>query len=156
MKKIMISASLGLAIALSACQTLTSSTEIVADTILASQSIDSMKTDFAPYVDDKQALVELADLQADILTTFSTGENFEQIFSYRLRALIVYETLSKYAVDNWGLMTDEQQASLIALDNQLISINSAIDDLESSSGVGDELLGLIYDATVLMSYYKIF
>ena len=151
MKKVLL---LGAAVALSGCQLLTDSVDVAASTIFASDSVDAMQTELGDYSDNQTALVELDQLQAEIKETLTTGDNALYVESYRARALIIYSTLKDEAVSRWTELSTEQQASMIALDNELIALNESIEDMLSSVEAETSILDMIYRATILMTYYK--
>ena len=141
------------ALSLSACQ-ITPVVDTAADIIFASDKIDTIQTELGEFSSNQEALKELDSLQVDIKNTLTTGGDLFAVESYHARALIIYATLKGEVKSRWSELTAEQQAILIALDNELISINTGIVAMKNSAGVSDDLFDMLYRATVLMSYYK--
>ena len=141
------------ALSLSACQ-ITPVVDTAADIIFASDKIDTIQTELGEFSSNQEALKELDSLQSDIKNTLTTGGDLFAVESYHARALIIYTTLKSEVKSRWDELTAEQQATLIALDNELISINTSIVAMKNSAGVSDDLFEMLYRATMLMSYYK--
>ena len=150
MKKLLLAVTATLA--LSACQT--TPIDTAAGIILASDKIDLMQTELGEFSSNQEALKELDSLQADIKNTMTTGGDILSIESYHVRAIMIYETLKGEVKTRWSELSAEQQAKLIALDNDLVEINANIVAMKNSVNVKSEVLEMIYSATVLMSYYK--
>ena len=150
MKKLLLAVTATLA--LTACQT--TPIDTAAGIILASDKIDLMQTELGEFSSNQEALKELDSLQADIKNTMTTGGDILSIESYHARTVITYETFKREIKTRWSELTAEQQAKLIALDNDLIEINANIVAMKNSANVKSEVLEMIYRATVLMSYYK--
>lgn len=146
--------SVALVLLLPGCQLLTSSVDIASSVILASDKVDATQSEVGEFSTNQEALAELDSLQADIKQTLTTGDNALYATSYQARALVIYATLKSEVKLRWGELSTEQQASLIALDNELISINDAINDMKSSPDFDVDIVDLVYRATILMAYYK--
>jgi hypothetical protein len=142
------------AIALSGCQLLTSSVDIAASTIFASDKIDAMQTELGEFSTNQDALIELDKLQAEIKHTLTTGDNAPYVESYQARSLIIYATLKSEAESRWDELTANQQVTLTSLDAELIDLNDAVNSLKESSTFDNDVISLLYRATILMTYYK--
>lgn len=141
------------ALSLSACQ-ITPVVDTAADIIFASDKIDTIQTELGEFSSNQEALKELDSLQSDIKNTLTTGGDLFAVESYHARALMIYATLKGEVKSKWALLSVEQKASIIALDNELIEVNANIVAMKNSVSVKDDILELIYRATILMSYYK--
>ena len=144
----------GLSIGLSGCQLLTSSVDIAASTIFASDKIDAMQTELGEFSTNQDALIELDKLQSEIKHTLTTGDNALHVESYQARSLIIYATLKSEAESRWSELTVNQQVTLTSLDAELIDLNDAVNSLKESSTFDNDIISLLYRATILMTYYK--
>jgi hypothetical protein len=146
---------LGLMLSLSACTTLNTATDVAANSLLVSMKIDSMQIEIGEYATNQQALDALDELQADVFETLTTGKGIENIYKYQARGKVIYSTLTSEITQRWGELTDEQQNVLVAIDAELIKLNSDIDSLASSTGLDENLINMMSQAVTLMSYYKV-
>lgn len=151
MKRILLTSVITLS--LTACQ-VTTPIDTAAGIILASDKIDLLQTELGEFSSNQEALKELDSLQFDLRHTMTTGGDILSIESYHARALLTYKTLKDEVKKKWALLSVEQQASIVALDNELIEINTSIVAMKKSVTVKDDILEMIYRATILMSYYK--
>lgn len=151
MKRILLTSAI--ALSLTACQ-VTAPIDTAAGIILASDKIDLLQSELGEFSSNQEALKELDSLQIDIRSTMTTGGDILSVESYHARALMIYATLKDEVKVKWSLLSVEQQASIIALDNELIEVNANIVAMKNSVTVKDDVLELIYRATILMSYYK--
>lgn len=139
---------------LSACGLLAPAVDIGASTILASSEVDKLQDELSPYVDNKEALRALDELQEDIQYTATTGGDVLFIEQYQLRAEFIYSELAKEVSLRMSELSEDQIARLVALDKDLKAINAAIASLKTSASFAEEAYDLIYKTTVLMTYFK--
>ena len=143
-----------LSIGLTGCQLLTLPVDIASSTIFASDKIDAMQTELGEFSTNQDALIELDKLQAEIKHTLTTGDNALHVESYQARSLIIYATLKSEAESRWDELTANQQVTLTSLDAELIDLNDAVNSLKESSTFDNDVISLLYRATILMTYYK--
>lgn len=128
-------------------------TEIAGGVILASDKVDSMQIEYGAHLENKEVLVELDALQEDILNTLKTGEGLANVSEYHNRALIVYATLKREAVERWDEMDDFQRLNMTNLDNDLVELNSKIIEFKNSTDSNYDKLTLVHSAITIIKFY---
>jgi hypothetical protein len=140
-------------VGLSGCQLLTSTADIAGSVIFASDSVASMQTELGPFSSNQYALEQLTILREEIQVTLTTGANALDIEQYQARAWVLYETFKNEVKQRSGELTAQQLIDLGALDVELVELNTKINDFKESSTFDNDVLHMVYQATVLMSYY---